>query len=520
MNSKTWTRIIALALFAALAFPVHLGAQDNQDHNNNPKHHHYKLFDLGTFGGPGSGISNQSSPALNGRGALVGVSDTSMSDPYYPDCFFDCYVDYGWVWQSGVLTQLSSLPGGASNFPVSINNHGQIAGVSQNGAIDPLTGWPQADAVIWQDSQITNLGTLGGNQSSANANNNRGQVVGAALNTTLDPFANATLPSNNLCSPCGSFAQTFLFAPAATETHAFRWTSDEGMQDLGTLGGPDSSAWIINDRGQIAGESFTGFTANPSTGVPTMDPFLWEKGKGMTDLGGLGGTFGYPTWMNNRGEVVGNSNLPGDISFHAFLWSKSRGMQDLPTLGGSFSFANWVNDAGVVVGGATPPGDQVQFAVLWKDGMITSLATIAGDDFSHAISINSQEQIVGTSCCGTIPGGVTGVLWENGERGADLNTLLLPGTTMLVTEALIINDGGEIGCLGLDSATMSERACVLVPCDEHHPGVEGCDYSLVDTSAAAAAAALAPRTVPSGTQRPPQSRRTNRYPIPGLQPSR
>jgi uncharacterized membrane protein len=502
MNSKTVTRITALALFVALAIPVQLAAQEHKK-----EHHHYKLFDMGTFGGPGSGILNQSSPVLNGRGALVGVSDTSITDPYYPDCFLDCYVDYGWVWQNGVLTQLSSLPGGASNFPGSINNHGQITGVSQNGAIDSLTGWPQADAVIWQGGQITDLGTLGGNQSSANANNNRGQVVGAALNTTLDPFANSPL-----CSGCGTFAQTFLFIPAATEVRAFRWTRDQGMQDLGTLGGPDSNAWIINDRGQIAGESFTSFTPNPSTGVPTIDPFVWEKGKGMTDLGGLGGTFGFPTWLNSRGEVVGNSNLPGDMSFHAFLWSRSGGMQDLPTLGGTFSFANWVNDAGVVVGGATPSGDQVQFAVFWKDGVITRLETIAGDDFSHAISINSQEQIVGTSCCGTIPGGVTGVLWENGERGADLNTLLLPGTTMLVTEALIINDGGEIGCLGLDGGIF-ERACVLIPCDERHPGVEGCDYSMVDESTATQS--LAPRYGPSGTQRPPQSRRTNRYRIPG-----
>jgi hypothetical protein len=112
---------------------------------------------------------------------------------------------------------------------------------------------------------------------------------------------------------------------------------------------------------------------------------------------------------------------------------------------------------------------------------------------------------------------VTGILWENGERGADLNTLLLPGTTTLVTEALIINDGGEIGCLGLDGELV-ERACVLIPCDERHPGIEGCDYSLVDASTAAAAAP-APRTVPSGTQRPPQSRRTNRYPFPGRGPT-
>jgi hypothetical protein len=46
--------------------------------------------------------------------------------------------------------------------------------------------------------------------------------------------------------------------------------------------------------------------------------------------------------------------------------------------------------------------------------------------------------------------------------------------------------------------------------------VEGCDYSLVD--ATAAAQSTAPRHVPSATQRLPQSRWTNRYHFPGLQP--
>jgi probable HAF family extracellular repeat protein len=36
-------------------------------------------------------------------------------------------------------------------------------------------------------------------------------------------------------------------------THAVVWDSSHGMQDLGTLGGPNSSAQAINDAGQVSG---------------------------------------------------------------------------------------------------------------------------------------------------------------------------------------------------------------------------------------------------------------------------
>ncbi len=207
-----------------------------------------------------------------------------------------------------------------------------VVGACENGSIDPLSNFPEIDAVVWKNGQIIDLGTLGGNTSQASAINNRGQVTGLASNTIPDPF------NMGLGSPTG------LWNFGVTQVHAFLW-KDGPMQDLGTLGGPDSAGFYVNERGQVAGVSYTSFTPNPGTGIPTQDPFLWDNGT-MKDLGTLGGTAGWPWSLNQRGQVVGQSNLAGDTATHPFLWDKKNGMKDLGTLGGSNGTRNLAQRCG------------------------------------------------------------------------------------------------------------------------------------------------------------------------------
>jgi probable HAF family extracellular repeat protein len=364
------------------------------------------------------------------------------------------------------LADLGALSGVNSSCANWISENGLIAGVSENGAIDPLTGLTEVRAVLWKEGQPTDLGTLGGYESLTAGVNNRGQVVGTATNAIPDPFC---------------------FFGFGTQCHAFLWQNGV-MEDLGTLGGPDSFAFFgINERAQIVGGSYTDAIANPTTGLPTMDPFLWEKGK-MRDLGTLGGTFGMAVLINNSGQVMGQSNQVGDSVMHGFSWERGV-LTDLGSLFGGDVEVWWLNDVGEIVGSSKYPGGSPRHGFLWRKGVMTDLGTLDPDcspmfSNSVAFAINSKEQIVGNSGCETT-GVVAAVLWEKGGPAIDLNTLIPSNSDMQLVVGASINERGEIAGVGV-LPDEDLRAFLLIPCDENHLDVEGCDFAMVDATEAAA----------------------------------
>jgi len=518
MKTRTVTCIISIALLAALAIPVGLSAQEQAPAPVQTKQPpRYKLVDLGTFGGPASYFPNGFDGILNNQGTAVGWADTPTPDPFPTACFDpDCFVAHAFQWQNGIVTDLGSLAAGWSATPNWINGTGQIVGYSQNGLIDPLFPFFQFRAVLWENGGIRDLGTLGGGYDSwATAINDRRQAVGFALNTVPDSFC--------------------LFIPGfcATQTRAFLWQNG-AMQDLGTLGtGNDAMALAVNERGQIAGQAYTNSTPNPVTGIPSLDPFLWENGA-MLDLGTLGGNSGFPTALNNQGQVVGQSNVAGDAGAHPFLWTQSRGMQDLGTLGGATGVTNWINDAGDIAGRADLPGPSPQNhdGVLWKNGVMIDLGTIPGDSCSNAYQVNASGQVVGTSesreLC-SIPTGEHAFLWENGGPMVDLNTLIPAGSSLQLTFAVAINDRGEIAGFGVPAGCAPQdfdlcgHAYVLIPCQGDDQGCQGESSSGVARSAPAAAtkhraasANPALREGLGGTLDRLRSRWSQRYRLPGV----
>jgi len=444
MRSKRMLVLAALILSQALI--LQLCAQNAL--TAKAKQPLYRLVDMGTFGGPVSIVFGGTGNLNQMTTLATSCADTADLDPDWPNINpafgNDPYIQHAFITRSGRLRDLGTLSGGTSSCGQGVNTRGVVAGFSTNGAIDPLTGFPEIEPVLWRNGKILDLGNFGGNGGYANFLNDRDQVVGGALNSIPDPFSSV------------------LSVYGATQIHAFLW-EDGAMEDLGTLGGPDSFAYYINERGEIAGQSFTNSVPNDTTGIPTMHPFLWSLGR-MHDLGTLGGTIATPSFLNNRGQVAGTSNLAGDQASHPFFWDDGV-MQDLGTFGGNNGEVQWMNDQGATVGRAYFPGDTRWDAFLWQDGKMTDLGNLGCT--SSGLGINSKRQVVGTSRladCAT----VHGWLWQDGKM-YDLNDLITPGANLELVEPLYINDDGVIEGRGLPPGCNDVHVCghafLLFPCD-------------------------------------------------------
>jgi probable HAF family extracellular repeat protein len=434
-----------------------------------------------------------------------------------------------------------------------INNHGAITGASDTADPDPNA--PNCynpdcfvnHTYIWRKGILTDLGGLpGGFGSEGTGINDYGQISGQSLNGLIDPLLGtpaavavlwesdgrivdlgtlggdeslaATVNNRGLVvgAAANAIPDAFSMFGWATQTRAFLWQRGT-MRDLGTLGGPDAFAIFINHGGQVAGVAYTNSTPNPVTGTPTQDPFIWENGK-MKDLGTLGGTQGFVNAFNNRGQVAGESNLAGDLTSRPFLWD-GRVLKDLGTLGGSVGFATALNDIGEVAGGARTADDEALHAFFWRNGVMTDLGTIKDDTCSVAHSMNSKGLVVGTSgdCDDVFE--MHGFLSEQGGPLIDLNDFVPPGSDLVITDGEAINDRGEIAGSGM-LPNGDFHAIVLIPCWDAQGDVEGCRDAMQNANrtptkpeSVAAASMTHPKLSPSETMAEIRARIDRRYHI-------
>jgi len=235
---------------------------------------------------------------------------------------------------------------------------------------------------------MTPLSTLGGHNGAASAINNQGEVAGNAETATTD----STCPPYD---PNQGQYQVLQDKPVV-------WKNGH-IEELPTYGGdPDGFAIAINDHGQVAGASGVCSTFNVVNGLylSPVHALLWDRGK-VINLGSLGGAFGNQAHnINNRGQVVGASDLAGDDVFHGFVWSQSTGMQDVPPVqGDTYSVALAINDPGVVTGVSIDSTFTILHAFVVVDGVPTDLNTLISTDsplqLQTACGINTRGEITG-----------------------------------------------------------------------------------------------------------------------------
>ena len=367
-------------LLAALAVPLTAAAQDTQQRTLPAVQ--YTITDLGTLDG-----GTFSQPFFIDRYGLVSGS-ASLPDG----------TQNAVLWLNGQMKDIGAPGLGGPNSIAFVDDESSRAvGEAETSTSDPngedfcgfgthLTCLP----FLWQAGGMIQLPTLGGNNGVAQAISNRGEVAGFAENSTPDPGCPAP--------------QVLHFKPVVWEKGV--------IHKLPTFGGdPDGVAQQINDNGEVVGGSGTcaAFNANFLYNLVPVHALLWEKGK-ATNLGNLGGETGQAGGniaydINNQGQVVGNSDLPGDTTFDAFLWTRKTGMQDLGTLSGDVASVSLsINDAGSVVGASLDANFDPR-AFLWEKGVMTDLNTlIAGDSPLYLLtgcSINSRGEITGLGLTST-----------------------------------------------------------------------------------------------------------------------
>ena len=145
--------------------------------------------------------------------------------------------------------------------------------------------------------------------------------------------------------------------------HAVLWDLDGTPIDLGSLGGTvDVSGFSVGTRAIYINNDGVAVGAAALAGNKTSHAFLWTRDAGMKDLGVVAGDYNSGALaINDRGEVVGISN-DTEGNGRAFIWRNGI-MTDLNALAPADSplyliFASGINDRGEIVGfGATETGD-------------------------------------------------------------------------------------------------------------------------------------------------------------------
>ena len=268
--------------------------------------------------------------------------------------------------------------------------------LSGNGMV---AGQVNGQGFLWNGGPLVYVPTLGGSESPAFGINSSGVVTGWSLTsspteqaysysggttTSLAPLVGGLDSQGSAINNSGVIVGSMNYAPNNSEAFELSGTT---VTYLGFLpGGINSVANAISPSGLITG------WADDSSG---NEVFIYSTANGLVSIGSLGGPGGAGTAINDAGQVAGYSYVNGGTAQHAFLYSGGA-MHDLGTFGGTNSAAFGINAAGWVVGEAdTNAGTD---AFIYMNGVMYDLNSLLvnapGIDLTDAVAINDNGQIL------------------------------------------------------------------------------------------------------------------------------
>ena len=284
-------------------------------------------------------------------GQASSINDGGVSAGWYQ-------TSRGWSavsWSAdGELTQLGTLSGFSNALANGINQTGLIVGFAFTS--DFLT----SRAFIWRsETGMQPLADLGGGASLAQAVNAAGTVVGWAYDPdgilhAVEWDASGSLTDLN---PPGAISEAlgindegdvvgWVFPAGDDASHAHLWRHDGAEIDLGTLGGPSSQAFGVNNALAIVGVSDR---ISPRPPVA----FIWNATNGMRSLNMGANSQAFA--INDLGRAVGlrviNGGVLGLTRFHGVVEVLPDLAPDKPPASGPA----WVNRCGTVVGSSSSP---------------------------------------------------------------------------------------------------------------------------------------------------------------------
>jgi probable HAF family extracellular repeat protein len=347
-----------------------------------------------------------------------------------------------------------------------------------------------------QEYTVTDLGTLGGGNSTATGVNNLGQVSGYADTNYLtyendevnqEPFLYSNGTMNSLNAPDGVLYNYGLALNDAGTVvglyysgNANAWNGFQTSQGTWTDLAPTSQSYAlaINESGVAAGANGSGpgpflVTVVPGAGLYGIPTGVTFSNGEMTDIPAGNFLTVLPSGINNAGQISGEC-VNDDYSYFGCLVTGNE-QQLLQVLHGYGSAAPFAIDAAGNMCGTSYKGAYnsatATTATYWAGSVATNLGTPVNTDDSSCAALNDYGTGVGAA--NVKGGGQVGTIYDPVNGARNLNSLVTHifrrGAAFSIQNAVGISDRGYIAAncffeqYQYAPGYYYNRACLLTP---------------------------------------------------------